>query len=117
MFAQLQNVSLKRFFKRYYNSQCIRKLFLYRDDRSWVVYVSNVYLYVYLYAINTEYFSCLGTLLRGKSFYSMDNKPFCEQCYVVSIITHNLTPINPLPLKKGKEARVNVKMKRIQVLD
>ncbi|KAK3088148.1 hypothetical protein FSP39_015392 [Pinctada imbricata] len=25
--------------------------------------------------------SC-GTLLRGKSFYSMDNKPYCEPCYI-----------------------------------
>lgn len=26
-----------------------------------------------------------GTLLRGKSFYSMDNKPYCEQCYVSTL--------------------------------
>lgn len=57
-----------------------------------------MYTCIDLDAINTEYFSCLGTLLRGKSFYSMDNKPFCEQCYVVSIITYN--PNNPPPPEK-----------------
>ncbi|XP_061189778.1 lipoma-preferred partner homolog [Saccostrea echinata] len=32
-------------------------------------------------------FICIncGTLLRGKSFYSMDNKPYCEQCYINSL--------------------------------
>ena len=26
-----------------------------------------------------------GTLLRGKSFYAMERKPFCEPCYMVGI--------------------------------
>lgn len=32
-------------------------------------------------------FICIncGTMLRGKSFYSMDNKPYCEPCYMNSL--------------------------------